>query len=146
VLDALPQPEAWDVAVHVRRTDYLTMGDYLPVLPVRYYAAASEALFGPYGSVDVTGVHVFSDDPDWCREHLPWEVRSVGTPPADEPMDWADMLLMARYSALVIANSSYSWWSAWLSGSVKVVAPRPWFGKMIPMSSPALPEWIEVEA
>jgi hypothetical protein len=112
------------VAVHVRRTDYLSSNGYHPVLPITYYQAALERL-GP-------GLRpfVFSDDPGWCEANLrsgPFSdavvVRSTS--------EFDDLFLMSRARHNVIANSSFSWWGAWLNRRDKrrVVAPSEWFGQ-----------------
>lgn len=154
VLDALPEPEADDVAVHVRRGDYLTMPDHLPVQDLGYYIRAATAVEQEAFGRDRTpsyrlNFHVYGDDREWMASHdLPWSWRA--TPPYapdDEPTDWLDLFRMARYRNLIIANSSYSFWSAVLAGpDAFVCCPSPWFGPKIDVASPALPEWIEVAA
>lgn len=143
VLASLPEPEPDDVAVHVRRGDYLTMPDYLPVLDGGYYDEA----FREHIAYGLRAFDLFSDDPDWCRGRFgSWPVVSMQAD-GDEPTDWLDLFRMARYRNLVIANSSYSFWSAVLAGpDATVVCPSRWFGPAIDVTSPALPEWIEVAA
>lgn len=143
VLDSLPEPDDDDVAVHVRRGDYLTMPDYLPVLDLGYYDEA----FREHVAHGLRIFDLFSDDPDWCRGRFgSWPVVSMQAD-GDEPTDWLDLFRMARYRNLVIANSSYSWWAAFLAGPEATVCyPSPWFGPKIDVASPALPEWIEVAA
>lgn len=142
VLASLPEPEPDDVALHVRRTDYATRPDHLPMLPESYYDAAVFGYTNAKGSVDV-----FTDDPEWCAANLyEWPVVSMQAD-GDEPTDWLDLFRMARYRNLVIANSSYSWWAAFLAGPEATVCyPSVWFGPKIDVASPALPEWIEVPA
>jgi glycosyl transferase family 11 len=150
VLDAIPSPDVDCLAVHVRRTDYAIRPEHLPMLDRGYYTRAAVAIEAP-GHTRLT-YHVYGDDPDWAAEELPerWEWKAH---PAvafgeteDEPTDWLDLLLMARYPKLIVANSSYSWWSAFLAGTATVVAPSPWFGPAIDVASPVMPEWTEVPA
>lgn len=150
VLDGLPEPEPDDVAVHVRRTDYLTMPDHLPVLSVGYYDRAVFDLCDPPADGPV---HMFTDDPEWCEANLygwpvvsqPYSSPTGITERSGEPTDWLDLFRMARYRRLVIANSSYSWFSAFLAGpEAHVVAPEPWFGPRIDVPSPALDSWSKV--
>ena len=149
VLDALPEPGADDVAVHVRRTDYLTMPDHLPVLSVGYYfQAAHTAGFMRSGGY---AFHGYGDDEEWARLHLDsqldWQATDTTDDDIAEPRDWLDLFRMARYQNLIIANSSYSFWSAVLAGpDATVVAPARWFGPAIDVPSPALDSWIQVEA
>jgi hypothetical protein len=156
VLDALPQPGPLDVAVHVRRTDYEGRDGYLDMLPACWYRKATHpfsVLLGWQSRPDL-GFHVYGDDPEWAQAELippnrremfdpTWEVRGYGTEDG-EPTDWCDLLMMARYRHHIIANSSYSWWAAWLSGDDHAVCPDPWFGPKIDVPSPALPHWPKV--
>ncbi len=144
VLDALPQPGPHDVAVHVRRGDYLAMPDHLPALDSDYYWAAAAVLnLGSHSLTDLA-FHVYGDDPEWAAEELPqtWAIHQPATvSDHGEPMDWCDLLMMARYNHHVIANSSYSWFGAWLSDNPSPIAPANWFGSRIDTPSPVLPEW-----
>lgn len=143
VLDSLPEPAPGDVAVHVRRGDYLTMPDYLPTQETTYYENATWMFAGPDDDVRFD---LYTDSPEWCAEHLyGWPVMSAEHTDGDEPTDWLDLFRMARYRSLIIANSSYSWWAAFLAGpDATVVAPVNWFGPAIDVPSPALPEWISL--
>lgn len=119
------------VSVHVRRGDYLTSKiarETLGPCGRDYYRRAVELI-----SQRLAAPHafLFSDDPDWVRDNLelPWPRTVVG---ADEPRAAdRDLALMSRCRHHIIANSSFSWWGAWLGeadGSV-VVAPRRWFAR-----------------
>jgi hypothetical protein len=122
-------------AVHVRRTDYATNpAGTLTCLPTAWHGQALAAL-NPLGPVVV-----FSDDPQWCRDRLdlgrPFIVREGYVSPYEwedgygvEPMDWLEIALMALCTTHVIANSSFSWWGAWLSGDPSPVYPGWWFGE-----------------
>ena len=132
------------VVLHVRRGDYLTKPDCHPVLPVAYYRAALEATGVPTRTVHAKIVNVVSDDPEWCRANLTpatldgWTVRIED----GSVIDHLWTMMRARY--LVIANSSFSWWGAYLAREdQQVYAPAPWFGPALPHdTSDLLPtEW-----
>lgn len=115
------------VAVHVRRGDYVddpTNTELHGVLGLDYYAAAARLIAQ---QVDRPQFFVLSDEPEWCEENLnlPGETTFVsGATAAHE-----DIHLMSLCDHAIIANSSFSWWGAWLGetpGSV-VVAPKVWF-------------------
>lgn len=112
------------VAVHVRRGDYLSMLDWFPVLPLGYYALAAR-LFG-----DDWRYLIFSDDPDWCRDCLLPILPHGSARIAEDAPDHLHLFLIARCAHQIIANSSFSWWGAWLNANPRkvVVAPCPWFG------------------
>jgi hypothetical protein len=106
------------VALHVRRTDYVTNSNHT-VLPIQYY----EETLNMFD--DDREVIIFSDDPEWCLNHSLFNndrfmVSQTGN-------NALDLCLMSLCSAHIIANSSFSWWGAWLSNSEKVIAPSGWF-------------------
>lgn len=117
------------IAVHIRRGDYLSNQKASAthgVCSVEYYKKGLEAV-----SIGLSHPHcfVFSDEPEWARNNLhfamPTTVVDINGPEAAHE----DLWLMSACDRFVIANSSLSWWAAWLSHSVKkvVVAPRQWF-------------------
>ncbi|MEY2878415.1 MAG: hypothetical protein RLZZ15_795 [Verrucomicrobiota bacterium] len=119
------------IALHVRRGDYLTATADIPhyrVLPPDYYRAALRAL-APAG--EATRAVVFSDDPAWCAAHLALGVPTLVVERASsEASAAADLLCLAQARALVTANSTFSWWAAWIAtqrGGARVVAPAVWF-------------------
>lgn len=108
------------IALHIRRGDYLINSKNHHNLSMDYY---KEALSKFKNNRQVI---VFSDDPSWCKEQeLFLDDRffiSEGTGP------YHDLYLMSKCSDFIIANSTFSWWAAWLSNSKKVIAPSKWFG------------------
>ncbi|WP_101067570.1 alpha-1,2-fucosyltransferase [Roseovarius salinarum] len=115
------------VAVHVRRGDYIASGGHGTCSPA-YYRAAVEAI-----AARVNGpltCFVFSNDPGWARANLELGAETVVVDINDESRGHFDLHLMSLCAHNVIANSSFSWWGAWLNPSETkhVVAPRAWFG------------------
>lgn len=105
-------------SVHVRRSDYLNLQQYHPVMPMSYYEDAMDAM-GDQVFI------VFSDDIEWCKQNFKGRrlVFVSGHP------DIYDLMLMSRCENHIIANSSFSWWGAYLNRrNKKVIAPRQWFG------------------
>lgn len=111
---------AGDVSMHVRRTDYLSSNGAHPVQDAGYYEEAI-SLIGGYERI-----LIFSDDHEWCMQNLSFERAFL----AGGRDDAEDMLLMSLCGDNIIANSSFSWWSAWLNErrGKKVVYPKRWFG------------------
>nr|WP_255480789.1 alpha-1,2-fucosyltransferase [Quadrisphaera sp. RL12-1S] len=114
------------VALHVRRGDYVQEAHTLAahgVCSPEYYA---NAVLLVERLVENPWYFVFSNDAAWSAEHLGGERRTVMWPtPSTPPVE--DMFLMAECDHHIIANSTYSWWAAWLGekpGQV-VVGPRP---------------------
>ena len=117
------------VAIHVRRTDYVDHAATHAlhgVCSVDYYQRAMAYV---RERVEAPRFFMFSDDPEWVRRNLsaPADTRIVSHNGADRGAD--DMRLMRECKNFVIANSSFSWWGAWLClhPNKLVVAPRPWF-------------------
>jgi hypothetical protein len=111
------------VALHVRRTDYLTNSENHFNLSLDYYSAALKHFD------DDRNVIVFSDDPQWCKQQeLFSDDRFLVSENTDNRVD---LCLMTLCDDFIIANSSYSWWGAWLSTNKnkKVISPFQWFGK-----------------
>ncbi len=130
--DMLRQIEAsrLPVSIHIRRGDYLKSGTHEVhgILGEPYYRQGLERL------ESVTGreaeFFVFSDDPEAAGQVLSFVPASrLHHVRGDPERPWEDMALMARCRHHVIANSSFSWWGAWLNSSSEkiVIAPRAWF-------------------
>ena len=118
MIDSVESP----IALHVRRGDYVKNCENHFNLPPEYYKAALE-----HFDSDRT-VIVFSDDPIWCHdEELFGDDRFIISENDDNRVD---LCLMSMCDDFIIANSSYSWWGAWLSKNKdkKVIAPANWFG------------------
>lgn len=115
------------ICVHVRRGDYLTSTRH-GVLPSSYYERGVQEIESKSG---IQPIYVFSDDIDWCKANFNLRERDVRF--VDEhlagPQDTNHLLLMSSFQNFVIANSSFSWWGAWLSRreGKTVVAPETWF-------------------
>ncbi|WP_135505996.1 alpha-1,2-fucosyltransferase [Roseovarius aestuariivivens] len=114
------------VSFHVRRGDYMASGTYAAI-PADYYARASEHLQarckGPLTCF------VFSNDPDWARDNLDLGQETVIVDHNDETKGHFDLHLQSLCAHNVIANSTFSWWAAWLNANPdkSVVAPKQWF-------------------
>jgi hypothetical protein len=109
------------VSVHVRRGDYL--GGF-PVMDHSYYGPAMSYFREKYGPVRF---YVFSNDMDWCRTNIQGrDVRYVDWNVGEDSL--FDMWLMTQCKHNIIANSSFSWWGAWLNRheNKEVIAPKVW--------------------
>tara|TARA_Y100000004_G_scaffold72449_1_gene81391 strand:- start:13 stop:801 length:789 start_codon:yes stop_codon:yes gene_type:complete len=106
------------ISLHIRRGDYVHNPNH-PVQPMSYYEQALAEL-------PELPVIVFSDDSEWCKEQqLFSDDRFIV---AEGNSTDCDLCLMSLCKYHIIANSSYSWWGAWLANSKKVIAPKNWFG------------------
>ena len=105
------------VALHIRRTDYITNPNHT-CLSMDYYKKALS-----YFKDDP--VLIFSDEPNWCKEHELFEDDRFMISDSDD--QYIDLCLMSMCKGHIIANSSFSWCGAWLADSDKVIAPKGWF-------------------
>ena len=71
-------------------------------------------------------VIIFSDDTQWCKNQNLFKDNRFLVSEGGDP--YLDLCLMSMCSDFIIANSSYSWWGAWLANRGKVIAPSKWFG------------------
>lgn len=108
------------VSIHVRRGDYISKQNRHPVQPIDYYIKSINYFDPSYK------FYIFSDDIEWCRAHFSEDNIIF----INNNTDYIDLWLMSLCEHNIIANSSFSWWAAWLNTNVnkKVIAPKLWFG------------------
>ncbi|MFC6761170.1 alpha-1,2-fucosyltransferase [Sulfitobacter porphyrae] len=132
------------VALHVRRGDYVALGA-TAVCDQAYYDAALAAV--TQGLPEAPTVFVFSDDPGWARDNLAVPFDKVVVDLNGRETAHEDMRLMSLCQHNVIANSTFSWWSAWLNAHEgwRVAAPARWFANDHQRNPDILPEdWIAI--
>jgi hypothetical protein len=144
-LDMLNQIRAAEnpVSLHVRRGDYEFNKDGQELLPIDYYAQAMQTL---KQKVSNPTFFVFSDDIPYARETLPRAERMVFVDHNDEANGHEDLRLMSSCRHNIIANSTLSWWGAWLNPDPTrlVCAPRIWRNPKIPYTDLIPPGWLRV--
>lgn len=114
-------------SLHVRRGDYLKLSDTHPPLEIDYYEQAISFL---PKEIDIL---VFSDNIEEAKNLLESsELFKERKKKYVSENHSIEMSLMTRCNYHVIANSSFSWWGAWLSESKCVIAPKLWFGSSGP--------------
>ncbi|MCE5338446.1 MAG: alpha-1,2-fucosyltransferase [Methanomicrobiaceae archaeon] len=135
------------VCIHVRRGDYVsnpTVYRSLGLCPLDYYYRAIE-----YVSSRVENPHffIFSNDPSWTQQNM--KINAPTTYICNNPPEknFEDLRLMTLCKYFIIANSSFSWWGAWLSLNEKkiVIAPSQWYKGRQYNDEDRLPkEWIRL--
>lgn len=110
------------VSLHIRRGDYLSIGNILPVIDKSYIDHCIK-LIGDYSYL-----FVFSDDKQWVKNNLNYPNMIV----VDNLEDYEDMWLISLCNHNIMSNSSFSWWGSFLNEhkNKKVFAPSIWFGPM----------------
>ena len=104
-------------AVHVRRGDYVQKQDYHPLCGLDYY---TEAMMHP--SVAHMQFVIVTDDKEWAREQFPYLLVS------EMETNLEDFWFIRSCDGVIMANSSFSWWGAYLGPNNNVIAPKNWFG------------------
>ena len=145
ILEMIRSSEA--VCLHVRRGDYVanaTTQAFHGTCSLDYYregfAVAAEGMRNPT-------IYVFSDEPSWVQENLKLDVPTVIVDIHGPEQAHEDLRLMAACRNFVIANSSFSWWAAWLGehSSKRVVAPKQWFASATNDTRDLLPaDWVRI--
>jgi len=132
------------VCVHVRRGDYVTdpfIFNRIGVCGLEYYQSAINLIGQRVASPTF---FVFSDDPEWTRQNLPVPEPRHFISHNCGVSDWEDLRLMSACRHFIIANSTFSWWGAWLCAHSQkfVIAPERWFANSRSSTKDIVPrEW-----
>ncbi len=140
--------ESNSVSVHIRRGDYVQKKRYQDVYAkcsLDYYKRGVEYIASKYENPKI---YVFSDDIPWVKANwtLPYETVFVNHNTGDKSFE--DMRLMSNCKHNIIANSSFSWWGAWLNKNPQkiVIAPQKWFNDGKINQDDVIPEnWVRLE-
>lgn len=130
--------------VHVRRGDYVGNKNH-EVVDNEYYIKGIEYI---KNNAPVDKIYVFSDDIEWCKNNLKFEFPAVFVDSgyAGEKGE-GHMFLMSKCRNFIIANSSFSWWAAWLSNNKEkiVICPKQWFPDASISAQDLIPkDWVRI--
>ncbi|MDR2562944.1 MAG: alpha-1,2-fucosyltransferase [Prevotellaceae bacterium] len=132
---------AASVSVHIRRGDYTTGKIFSGICTADYYSAAVKLI---ENKIKNPVFFVFSDDVEWVRKNIvipqaQYIDKNSGT------NSFRDMQLMSLCKHNIIANSSFSWWGAWLNANVNktVILPKKWSNINLPINL-NIAEWIDL--
>jgi hypothetical protein len=127
------------VSMHIRRGDYLKNQKKFPIQPMTYYENCYDTL-----NDSNINILIFSDDISWCRENIKFKNCFF----IENEKNITDLYLMSLCKNNIIANSSFSWWGAWLNKhkDKTVFAPKLWFGpKLLLNTEDIVPEtWVKI--
>ncbi len=135
------------VSLHIRRGDYVTnknASSFHGVLSMEYYSKAIDLLTKEFK--DLT-FYVFSDDMDWVKSNFKIKNKVEYIDFNTGEKNCFDLYLMSLCKHNIIANSSFSWWGAWLNKNEdqKVIAPEKWFLSEDVNTSDLIPDtWIKL--
>ncbi|MGB6269589.1 MAG: alpha-1,2-fucosyltransferase, partial [Olleya sp.] len=113
------------VSIHIRRGDFLKH-DVHNTSKEDYY---KEALSVIESKIEQPTYYLFSDDMDWVKANFKTKHKTVYVDFNDATTAFEDIKLMSNCKHNIIANSSFSWWSAWLNTNPNkiIIAPKQWF-------------------
>jgi len=135
------------VSVHVRRGDYVSdprTNQFHGTCPVEYYHTAFKWIAD---RVQDVRFYIFSDDPSWAEENIKPPAHSYYLSHNTGGAAYEDMRLMSNCKHHIIANSSFSWWAAWLNPSPDkiVIAPKRWLADpTVPVDDLLPANWISI--
>ncbi|MFD2934558.1 alpha-1,2-fucosyltransferase [Spirosoma flavum] len=117
------------VSIHVRRGDYVNHPEFSKTfgfIGLAYYEQALSQLNELHKNIQL---YVFSDDHEWVHQNLSLPDNTVFVQNSGSNADIADLVLMSQCQHHIIANSSFSWWGAWLNPNPDklVITPRQWY-------------------
>ncbi len=123
------------IALHIRRGDYLRIPKVLINLSETDYYKKSIIYFQEKFSKTNYKFIIFSDDQDWSKNYIKTNFPKLH-PIFPIQKDYLELYLMSCCNHQIIANSSFSWWGAYLNKNPKkvVIAPKKWFGQQGPLN------------
>ncbi|HEY9221970.1 MAG TPA: alpha-1,2-fucosyltransferase [Lutibacter sp.] len=129
---AVEMVDSISIAIHIRRGDYLGNSIYSGACNEDYYTKAIKAILNKINPCVNIMFYVFSDDKEFSGkfiENFKIPAKLININNSED--SYKDMYLMSQCKHNIIANSSFSWWGAWLNNNPEkiVVAPQKWFGK-----------------
>ncbi len=136
------------ISLHIRRCDYVKKKRYKNLYAkctLDYYKRGVEYIEGKYNNPTL---FIFSDDINWVMENLNLPYESVYVSHNTGNKSYEDMRLMSLCKHNIIANSSFSWWGAWLNDNKEkiVIAPQKWFYDEKIFQEDVIPQnWVKLE-
>lgn len=124
-------------SIHVRRGNYVDRQHFHPLQTIDYYKQ-SISIIG-----EETLFLIFSDDIEWCKTNLNFIKNKIFI---SGNLDYQDLYLMSMCNHNIIANSSFSWWGAWLNNhnNKKVIYPSHWFNNGPDSSEIGGENWVKI--
>ncbi|TKC55812.1 alpha-1,2-fucosyltransferase [Pedobacter hiemivivus] len=132
------------ISVHIRRGDYVGHESLGGLCDLAYYR---EAITIMRAKIKTPSFFIFSDDMEWCRKNLPLPENTTLIEGNNGLNSYIDMQLMSNCKHNIIANSSFSWWAAWLNQNPDkiVIAPKKWINDDNYNDSDIIPKtWLKI--
>jgi len=139
--------ETNSVSLHIRRGDYISnkkTREILGFLGIDYYIRALNLIIK---KVNKPNFFIFSDDIPWARENIKADFPFHFIEHNGADKEYEDLRLMSNCKHHIIANSSFSWWGAWLGSNPKkiIISPKKWFNQLKMDIHDLIPDsWIQI--
>jgi hypothetical protein len=135
------------ISVHIRRGDYVTdknANQRFGVCSLDYYKNACKYIIN---NVIDPRFYIFSDDPSWVRSNFDFLDDYIIVSEMDYLEDFQELVLMSKCKHNIIANSSFSWWGAWLNPNEEkfVIAPKSWYRNGNSNEVGLMQDWLQIE-
>lgn len=138
IIDKYPDIEE-SLSIHIRRSDYVHQEQHHPLQTLQYYKDSYDNI-----NDDNIKVKIFSDDISWCKDNIKFNNVTY----VEGQDNLSDLYTMSLCKHNIIANSSFSWWGAYLNKNSNklVIGPSRWFGPNLPLNTKdIIPEsWITI--
>ncbi len=143
---AIDMAGSQSISLHIRRGDYIKHKPTSKIMHVCSLDYYRDAVRWVSSKVVAPVFFVFSDDMEWVRRHIDFLPNFVLVDSNREANSYRDMQLMSSCKHHIIANSSFSWWGAWLNPNVEkiVIAPPKWFCNGLDDSDLIPSQWIRL--
>ena len=120
-----------DLVLHIRRGDYVNNP--------RFFYCDFDWYIKAISTFNCNKLHIVSDDLEWCKIHFKqYDPILVNLPPLNS------MGYISSFSNIIISNSSFSWWGAYLSNANNIVCPSVWSPKIYQSFHPGLSSWNKI--
>lgn len=132
------------ISVHIRRGDYIGHESLGGLCSLEYYQNAIAII---QAKIESASFFIFSDDMEWCKNNLLLPANTTFVEGNKGQNSYVDMQLMSNCKHNVIANSSFSWWGAWLNQNLEkiVIAPGKWINDDNYNDSDIIPKaWLKI--
>lgn len=134
------------ISLHIRRGDYLSdkKNSFVGICSIDYYKKAIEIVSN---KIKNPIFYIFSDDMKWVKQNFNHKLNLRYVDNNQKQNSHFDLQLMSLCNHNIIANSSFSWWGAWLNSNKNkiVIAPKKWFKSGPLITSDIIPDsWIKI--
>lgn len=135
------------ISLHIRRGVYVSVPEVNKFHGVKSLSYYMEALEFIKNNVIEPHIFIFSDEIEWAKENLKINIPHTFVDQNNDKTDYEDIRMMSMCKHHILANSTFSWWAAWLNANPDkiVIAPKKWFNDATINTQDLIPEsWLRI--